>query len=133
MKEECLPGIGRTFLFYHCLHFLVQRPPVVKEAPIVVSLTRNIHAISKAPAGFSLNPSLAVAVLRILDVLARVEQCFTIEAVVDISCMRNIAPRNDPHETIVLPNPHLPPICGTGSSGYARLCRLSQQALDPLV
>ena len=83
----------------------------------MISLSGQVLAITKAPAGFSLDPSLAVAVLRVLDVLTRVEQGVAVKAIVDVPCMGNIASCNDPHEAIVLPNPHLSSICCSRSSG----------------
>lgn len=58
---------------------------------VVISLHRNIPAPAASPAGFSLDPSLAAAVLGILDVLARVQHCPPVKTQIDVSAMRGIA------------------------------------------
>ncbi len=99
----------------------------------MVALLRKVLTITKAPAGFPFDPTLAVAVLRVLDVLAGVEQSVSIEAVVDVTGVRDIASSDDSHEAIVLPNPHLPSVRSTGSPCRSLCFLFSQQALDLLV
>ena len=43
------------------------------------------------PSGFLLDPSLTVAILGILDVPARVQQCPAVKTPIDISAMRSVA------------------------------------------
>ncbi len=43
------------------------------------------------PSGFLLDPSLTVAILGILDVPARVQQCPAVKTPIDISAMRGIS------------------------------------------
>ena len=58
---------------------------------VVISLRWNIPTAADLPTGFSLDPSLTVAVLGIFDVLACVQQRLAVKAPVDISAMRSIA------------------------------------------
>ena len=99
----------------------------------MVALLRQVLTVSEPPAGFPLDPTLAAAVLWVLDVLARMEQSISIKAIIDVSGVRDIAPSDDPHEAIIFPNPHLASICGAGSSDRFIRRLLSQQDLDLLV
>ena len=67
---EQLKDFANSSLEFICAAFSIQCPPVVKQAAIKVALYRSAPAITDSPAGFSLDPSLAVVVLGILDVLA---------------------------------------------------------------
>ena len=95
----------------------------------MIAFPMQVLTVSKALAGFPLDPTLAVAVFRVLDVLARVEQCLFIEAIIDVPGVRDIASSDDPHEAIVLPNPHLSSVRGSGSSDRFLTSTLSAYAL----
>lgn len=98
-----------------------------------ISLPWQVLTVAEPSTGFPLDPTLAVAVLWVLDVFARVEQSLSIKAVIDVPGMWDIASSDDPHEAIIFPNPHLASICGAGSSDRFIRRLLSQQALDLLV
>ena len=59
--------------------------------PIKVAFRGNIFAVANSTAGFSLDPSLAVAVLRVFDVLSGVQQSFPVKTPIDITAMRSIS------------------------------------------
>lgn len=81
---------------------LIERPPVVEKTAVVISLPGCVAAVADSATGFSLDPFLAIAVLRIFDILACVKQCVAIEAPVNISRMGHIVPGDDSHQTVVL-------------------------------
>ena len=70
LRLEQLKDFANSSLEIICAAFSIQRPPVVKQAAVKVAFYRSAPAITDSPAGFSLDPSLAIAVLGILDVLA---------------------------------------------------------------
>ena len=124
VTHDCAAGI---------LSFLIKCPPVVKKASIGIAFFRQIRTISEFAACFPLDPPLAVAVLGKLDVLPGMEQCITVKTVVDIAGMRDIAPCDDAHERVILPDAHFSPIRGAGPPGGALRPRINQQCFDLLV
>ena len=65
-----VPCAAKTALLLSSVPSLIQRPPVIKQAAVEIPFHRNAAAAADSPAGFPLDPSLAVAVLRVLDMLA---------------------------------------------------------------
>ncbi len=105
----------------------VQCPPVIKKATVEVAFPWRVFAFPDTVARFPFHPLLAVAVLRILDVLARMKKCPAVEAPIDISGMRDIVPGDDLHQLVILVEAHLTPVLSAGSAlgGQRKL-------LDPL-
>ena len=58
---------------------------------IEIPLGRSISAATNPPAGLSLEPSLAAAVLGIFDILSCVQRRLSIKASIDVSAMRGTA------------------------------------------
>ena len=69
----------------------IQCPPIIEQATVIVSLYGDVPGFSYPAACFSLDPSLAVAVLGILDIFPCMEQRPSVKAPIDISTVRSIA------------------------------------------
>ena len=98
----------------------IQRPPVIKKAAVEVTFPWHVFTVSDTAVCFSLHPLLAVAVLRVLDILAGREECFAVEAPIDISGVRDIMPGNDFHQPVILAEVHLTPVLSAGSAFGSR-------------
>jgi len=95
------------------LGWSIQRPPVIKEPPIIIALSWGIFAVSNFTAGLTFYPSLAVTVFGILDVLAGMEKRIAIKAPIDISSMWHVVPGDDSQEPVVFSDIHLAAIVST--------------------
>ena len=69
----------------------VQRPPVIKQPSIVVSLYRNIRGVSGSFTGLPLHPPLTAAVPGIFHILAGMEQRASRKSPIYIANMRCVA------------------------------------------
>ena len=63
----------------------IQRPPVVKDLAVAVSFWREVWVRPHLFAAHPLEPALALAVFRIFDVLARVQEGLSLKALVHVS------------------------------------------------
>lgn len=89
----------------------IQRPPVVKQTPVVVALLRQIWTLPHPFAGIPFDPPLAVTVLGILDVFPRMEQGPTLKVPVNIASV-GIVPStiDDSQKKVVFPHLHPPAV-----------------------
>ena len=108
----------------------IQRPPVIKKAAVEVAFPWHVFTVSDTAVCFSLHPLLAVAVLRVLDILAGMEERSSVEAPIDISGVRNIMPGNDFHQPVVLAKEHLAPILSASFTLGGRREQLFPLLLD---
>lgn len=83
----------------------------------MVPLSGQIPTVPGLSAGFSFHPPLAITVLRILDVLSRMEQRVTIKAIIDIAGMRHILSCDNAHERVILADAHFSSIRRASSPG----------------
>ena len=98
----------------------VQRPPVIKKATIEVAFPWRLFTVSDTVARFLFHPFLAVAILRILDILSGRQERSSVEAPIDISGVRDIMPGNDFHQPVILAEVHLTPVLSAGSAFGSR-------------
>lgn len=110
----------------------VQCPPIIEQTTVTIALSHKVIAATRFLGSQAFHPALTVAVLRILDVLARVEERSAIKAIVHIPGVRDIVPLNDSQEAVVLFHTFLTGIWSAALSFIlSRL--LTQQDCDLLV
>ena len=95
---------------------LAQRSPVIKKVTVEVAFPWHVFTIPDAAARFLFHPLLAVAVLRILDILAGMKKRPAVEAPINISSVRDILPGDDFHQPVILAGTHQAAVASAGTT-----------------
>lgn len=80
---------------------LIQRPPIVEDSAVAVSLLREAWISPHFFAAHSLEPALALAVLGVLDVLACVQEGPALKVTVHIAPVGRVAGKLDNGQPLI--------------------------------